>query len=58
MLALAAAATAGLFAEDRVMTAGVARWERRPNEDEGEFMARAVREVKPSSLGVAVLLSA
>ena len=42
----------------RVLTAGAARWERRPDEDECEFKARAEREVKPSSLGVAVLLSA
>ena len=45
-------------AEVRVLTAGAARWERRPDEDEDEFKVRAGREVLRSALGVAILLSA
>lgn len=44
-------------AEVRVLTAGAARWERRPGETEDGFKVRAERKVLRSALGVAVLVS-
>ena len=41
--------------EVRALTAGAARWERRPDEDEVAFVNRAVRDAPPTAAGLVLV---